>query len=43
MMAALRAQPRATLLLIPGDRRAALRSPWTETIATWAAFVAAAG
>jgi len=40
MMAALRAQPRATLVMIPGDRRAALRSPWTETIATWAAFVA---
>jgi len=43
LMAALRAQPLATLLIIPGGRRAALRSPWTETIATWAAFVASAG
>ena len=43
MMAALRAQPLATLVVIPGDRRAALRSPWPEVVATWAAFVATAG
>jgi len=43
MMAALTGQPRATLLLVPGDRRGALRSPWPEVVATWAAFVATAG
>ena len=35
-------QPLATALLIPGALRAALRSPWPELVATWAAFVATA-
>lgn len=38
----LESQPLATALLIPGDLRAALRSPWPEVVATWAAFVATA-
>ena len=41
-LAALGSQPLATGLLIPGDRRAALRSPWPEVVAIWAAFVATA-
>jgi pimeloyl-ACP methyl ester carboxylesterase len=41
-MGALQSQPLATVLLIPGGQRAALRSPWPEVIATWAAFVATA-
>jgi acyl-coenzyme A synthetase/AMP-(fatty) acid ligase len=36
----MQSQPLATVLLIPGDRRAALHSPWPEVVATWAAFVA---
>ncbi len=41
-MGALQSQPLATVLLVPGDRRAALRSPWPEVVAAWAAFVAGA-
>jgi pimeloyl-ACP methyl ester carboxylesterase len=41
-MSALQSQPLATALLIPGDRRAALRPPWPEVVATWATFVATA-
>ena len=41
-MGALQRQPLATVLLIPGDPRAALRPPWPEVVATWAAFVATA-
>lgn len=40
MMTAFTSQPLATLLQIPGDRRAALHSPWAEVVATWAAFAA---
>lgn len=41
-MGALQSQPLATVLLIPGDLRAALRSPWPDVVATWATFVATA-
>lgn len=41
-MGPLESHPLATVLLVPGDLRAALRSPWPEVIATWAAFVATA-
>jgi pimeloyl-ACP methyl ester carboxylesterase len=42
MMAAFTAQPRASMVVIPGGRRDALRPPWPEIVATWAAFVAGA-
>jgi alpha-beta hydrolase superfamily lysophospholipase len=42
-MGALQSQPLATVLLIPGDRRAALRPPWPDVVAIWAAFAATAG